>query len=99
MNLIKITMDMLRHYFNINDIPDFFLRLEKGEVVEGEVIELLNNMKFLILVKGVNIIARSSLSLRCGDWVMLEVVKLWPEIVLSLIAKKNNRTGSIEVKV
>ena len=98
MNLIKITMNMLRHYFNTKDMPDF-LRLEKGEVVEGEVIELLNNMTFLISVRGVNIIAQSSLSLCCGDWVMLEVVKLWPEIVLSLIAKKNNRTGSIEVKV
>jgi len=98
MNPIKIAMDMLRHYFNINDSPDFFLRLEKGEVVEGEVVKLLNNMMFLISVRGFNIVAKSSLSLLCGDWVMLEVVKLWPEIVLSLIAKKNNRTGSIEVK-
>lgn len=75
------------------------LEFSRGELLEGEVLECLNNKEVAIWIRGSRILAKSRLDLEPGDRIIVEVTRLQPRIVFSLIFRKNSRSETIEVNI
>jgi len=73
--------------------------LTLGELLEGEVIECLDNKKIAICIKDSKIVAESDPDLRPGDRIVVEVIQLEPNAIFSLIFRRNERFETVEVKV
>jgi len=64
------------------DLP---LLLREGEIIEGRVVKHIAPTKALLLIKGREVIARTSLPLKEGETVSLEVLKTFPVTRLKLL--------------
>ena len=72
------------------------LKLDPGEVLEGEVLKSSNNGMIVVRLKGVSVHVESIFDLMPGDRVMVSVAKLEPKVVFKLLYRKNIRSGAIE---
>jgi len=75
------------------------LELALGELLDGEVLGCLDHKRTAIRINGLNILAESRIELNPGDRIVVEVVKLEPNVVFSLVLRKNNNNETIEVVV
>ncbi len=98
MNLIKRTSKRLWLYLKSVQDKDALLGLEHGELLEGEVLGYLSGNRIAVRLKDICIPVQSGPNLMPGDRIVVRVIKLEPEIVFSLLFKKNNEHMAIEAK-
>jgi hypothetical protein len=72
------------------------LKLDPGEVLEGEVLKSPGNGMIVVRLKGVSVHVESMFDLMPGDRIMVSVAKLEPKVVFNLLYRKNIRSGAIE---
>jgi len=99
MNLIEKAKRSFRLYFNLAQSRNLKLELIPGEILEGTVLECLDQSKILVRLKDFDLTADCFSNLEKGDRILVRVNELEPKIVLNLIFKKNDRSEAIEVKI
>ena len=62
-------------------------KLNIGEILEGRVVEYLNNHKAIVDFKGMEILAETKSPLSQGEHIMVEVARLRPKITLNILPK------------
>jgi len=75
----------------------FIGKLAAGELLEGKVMEILNNHKFLINFKGSKVVAESTTPLRLGQQIQVRVMQTHPQAVMSLITEGSSKQESPSV--
>ncbi|RKY89292.1 hypothetical protein DRQ09_01635, partial [candidate division KSB1 bacterium] len=66
----------------------FTLFLKKGEIVNGKILQKLDDMNYLIRMKGHNIVAESEYPLVKGEEKTFKVIKTYPKIELKLMESR-----------
>jgi len=99
MNLIRKAKKSFRLYFNLAQSRNLKLELIQGEILEGTVLECLDQSKISVRIKGCRLTANCFSNLEKGDRILVRVNELEPKVVLSLIFKKNDQSEAIEVKI
>jgi len=65
----------------------FISKLNIGEILEGRVVEYLNNHKAIVDFKGMEILAETKSPLSQGEHIVVEVARLRPKIILNILPK------------
>ena len=63
----------------------FIANLTVGQLLEGKVVRLLSNQKFLINFKGLEVVAESMVPLKPGQQIQVRAVKIHPQVVMNLV--------------
>ena len=60
-------------------------RYAEGQLLEGQVIEVLGERHFLIDFKGFKVVGESAVPLNTGQYIQVKVVQTAPQVVLNLV--------------
>ncbi|MBW1853267.1 MAG: flagellar hook-length control protein FliK [Deltaproteobacteria bacterium] len=65
----------------------FIANLISGQLLEGKVVKTLGDTTFLVKIKGLEVVAESTISMKPGQQVQVKVVQIHPQVVMDLVTE------------
>ncbi len=65
----------------------FITNLTSGQLLEGKVVKTLGDTTFLVKIKGLEVVAESTISMKPGQQVQVKVVQIHPQVVMDLVTE------------
>lgn len=92
MPVFEVTGRKLKLYASPRLLKDLVNKLTVGEIIRARVLETLENNRYIIRLRGFNVVAESFSTLTKGGWVSLRVKELGDKIIMQLLSEGEQKT-------